>query len=396
MALWPLHSVSPCMTYEHCSDPWPYTAPFGLTFNHNLCEPPREYAVTLSETYSGARYGNSFFYLPRLDRYLLFHVSHARWINWEMGRWSFNGEGVEDKTYRGGVSLFFYGTLKFQRRSNVEVGSYGKVYGVDHWIKQMGEVSASNLSIVTDGWHLNYRQIPGMPAGVVSGLVYITHCIVNREDGYLVLRVANENRLRVWKWTGGGVMGQDPEQFEYFGDLPISSGQVHDLAYEDRRHLWVVTEGGYLIKINYQRLRVEVFSRIADPDPEDLAYYLAWDQRRGRLGLLRHKPDAENGACRCTLEFYRPVPKMEALTEPVPIEPLRAGQRIPFVWQVTGDAGEGISGCLTKPELVEPATGRLRTAAVVTGRSGEALGEYQAATPATETLQVTAEIKDSG
>jgi hypothetical protein len=129
---------------------------------------------------------------PR-DRYLFFHVAHARWINWEMGRWGFNGEGVEDKAYRGGISMFFFGTLYFQRISTAEVGSFNKVYAVNHWVKQMGEVTWWNISqIVEDGWHLNYRQLPGMPAGVVAGLVYIRQCIVNREDGYLVLRVATK------------------------------------------------------------------------------------------------------------------------------------------------------------------------------------------------------------
>jgi hypothetical protein len=53
----------------------------------------------------------AFYYPPRLDSYLFFHVAHARWINWEMGRWGFNGEGVEDKAYRGGISCFSFGTL---------------------------------------------------------------------------------------------------------------------------------------------------------------------------------------------------------------------------------------------------------------------------------------------
>ena len=180
----------------------------------------------------------------------------------------------------------------------------------------------------------------------------------------------------------------------YMGKM-TGPGVIDDVSYEDRHRMWVVTKSGYIQKINYQLLRTELLSQVADRDPTDLRYLIAWDQKRFRLAVFRHKPDNADGSCASTIEFYRPLPKIALLTDPVPIKPLRYGQHIPFSFHLVGTAGEGISPYMVEAELAAPVDGYLERASMGTGQYGVGGVEYVAPDKTcVETLQLKATYTD--
>jgi len=363
MALELLLTVAPCLTYA------PYTGGSSSLFpaylyNTWLITPPRQYQESLQP----ARH---FFYEPNGDHLVLLGMElYLLYPGWRMVRYVWNAENGSLVSDLSGplTSAPYWISWNY----SAETGGFGKVYACGNSYTYVQEVDWRTLAPVPGGFKT--CDWPDHPI--------FRHAVVNRT--HQVLAGVGSWFLEVWDY-------QTPVKL---GELRLPY-LLSDLAYENDDLLWAVHQNGLLSKIDYRQRRFETLTRIKAPDPEDLNYLAAFDSRRKRLVIFRHKPDAADGACRCQLEFYRPHPRPVLLTDPVPIAPLRVSQETPFISQVMGDGGEAVTNVLATGTLLDPVHGQLTASGASTGLDGAAMLRYQAPDdPATDTLQVTVTVPD--
>jgi hypothetical protein len=388
MSLWKIKQVNDVIAYRTCAGPSGGYFSFGNFWTDVLCTAwkggSNPYRERLNTDWGWA--AKHFFYWKAYDILLLFHIFDDYYSYWYMFRATFNADtGAQTTAHDDRLgNPAIYQLFQLWAQCGAEMGSYDKIYQTSKWDRYVREVDPGNLYAPDNGWSFDYSTLPSYPTS--WNFFPPTHCLVNREDGYLGLIATGE--VHVWK----DFEGASPT---YLGFLRLPSWEVHDVAYEDRERAWISMKGGWLVKINYQKMRVELLTTVQDPDPTDIAYLIAWDKLRGRLAVFRHRPDKADGSCDSDIEFYRPIPKAAQLTDPVPVAPLRAGKRIPFAFSLLGDAGEGISPYLVKASLTAPADGDLLTASARTGLGGEGLVDYIApAISASERLNLEADIED--
>lgn len=363
MALELLRSVAPCLTYE------PYTGGSSTLFpaylyNPWLITPPRQYQESLQPA-------KHFFYEPNGDHLVLLGMEYyIFWPGWRVVRYVWNSE---DGSLAGDQSGPQTGAPYWiSWTASTETGGFGKIYACGNSYTYVQEVDWRTLAPVSGGFRT--CDWPDHPV--------FRHAVVNRT--HRLLAGATSWELEVWDY-------QTPTKL---GTLRLPY-LLSDLAYENDDLLWAVHQNGLLSKIDYRQRRFETLTRIKAPDPEDLNYLAAFDSKRKRLVIFRHKPDAADGACRCQLEFYRPHPRPVLLTDPVPIAPLRVGKESQFISQVTGDGGEAVTSQLITASLIDPVQGRMLSTSTSTGQDGAAGLRYQASNePATDTLQVSVTVPD--
>jgi len=394
MSLWKFsQELNPVLNYWHCSEKPCYrlwgTQPGNKMFNFYFCSDTIHYSERLSPHYART---NRLFYYPQYDCYFL-HVTYDNcWIWGPFGFpmvnyaycWRIPADGSSGAVSVGGEALaglqYFYG-FSF---AGVEAGSYGKVYGTGYFFNNgVFEYNPITLSVIP-GWGINYNELPAAdPWWVFSAPA---NSLVNREDGILMLNSSNSSELLFWNIK---------EQPYTFKGRMNSPGKIIDVSYEDRYRMWTVTNEGYLHKINYHLLRTELLSEVQDKSPDDLAYLVAFDTKRHRLAVFIHRPDGPNGECRAKIHFYRPIPKVDLVTDPVPVRPVRYGKRVPFSFHLVGSAGEGISPYKVGAELEAPVDGSLMSHSVGTGQYGVGSVPYQAPMyGCSETLELEVDISD--
>ena len=393
MALWKLSENIP-ITYWTCAEK-PCVVGLGGTqsWPGEFCTEGKLYSERLSLNYANAGH---LFYYPPLDGFILIYVIDNCWGTYFLGiaiatyhvRALLNpASGVLEEVFPAWGAGFQELFLMAPR--GIEVGSYGKVYCTSHLFNtgKIFEFDYRTMGPLSGGWFLNFADLPQFTTYFpLGGFVPPSHSVVNREDGIVALASGGSPYLYFWD------IASSPHV--YMGKI-TAPGAIADLCYEDRQRLWLVTRDGYIQKINYQLLRTELLSEVQDRNPTDLNYLIAWDQKRFRLAVFRHKPDATDGACTSTLEFYRPLPKAALLTDPVPIQPLRYGKRIPFSFHLVGTAGEGIAPYLVEAELAAPVEGALPRSSLGTGPYGIGGAEYAAPyASCEETLILQATITD--
>ena len=371
---------------------WPLPSPGQMTWLYDEARSFWLYASNLL-SYSGLNY-----YAP-LDIYVL-------WVMMEWFEYNYYApQGMyRQATYRialdaetglitggeGTTSInLATGLFGFLGSGNWEVCTYNKLFGAaalqTTW---WGEMDIATNSLVPGGWSITAADLPYWPPG--WWFTTLKGIIVNLADDIMVQCLFASDGLRFWN----NIKNPDPNAaFMGLMDLP---GEVYDLAYVDRECLWVAMQGGYLMKINYQLLRVEGYAQLPPLSGEEEFFKIAWDSRRSRLAAFRYIPDdPETGECRSRLEFYRPIPKPAILTAPAPIRALRAGREVPLVYHLVGSAGEATSPYLVQGALTEPASGQLAGMAQKNGAGGMGLFMYAApAVPGGDTLTLTAAISD--
>jgi hypothetical protein len=168
------------------------------------------------------------------------------------------------------------------------------------------------------------------------------------------------------------------------------------LAYESQNYCWVITQDGVILKADYQIPRWEMISAVTDPETDTIKYYIAFDTKRHRVIVFRHRPDAADGACQNQLEFYYPMVKPAQLTQPVPVSSLRDGKQILFVAHLIGDAGEGMTPYTVLGSMSDALAGTLVTPFSGTESNGKVCFKYEPPTAGcVNTLQLTVTVEES-
>ena len=391
MALWKLFETTP-ISYYTCEEK-PCTTNYGNPPSKVFCAGANLHSERLSINWAGSGH---FFYMPSQDRLILKYILDACWTTAMLGipvstyqtMFAINPQtGALDAAFQDWA--YMLGGLIQRDVKGIEPGSYGKFYTTSSVFSSgmVFEIDFTTMRPVENGWYKLYADLPEFATLFPGAWVAAPqHSIVNREDGILMINGYNSRELHFWN------IASTPHV--YLGKM-TAPGVVSDVSYEDRYRLWVITKNGYLQKINYHLLRTELLTELPDKEATDHNYLVAWDQKRFRVVVFRHKADASNGACTSTVEFYRPLPKVELLTDPVPIRPLRWGKHIPFSFHLVGTAGEGISPYMVQASLIPPAEGYLERASMGTGQYGIGGAEYVApAQSCQETLHLEANIED--
>ena len=338
MSLWHLFTKSPAMNYRL----WNGVRP-GWVYNEHLITPPRLYQEAIFSI-------PAFFYLPGNDLLVSFMwFSTIYWPSWTHERLEWHA-GTGEFIKRTSVTI--WGSV--YSRGPV-LGSYQSIYSTHIDAYNVYEVDWQTL--VPRSWHWTCPK----------PISY--YALINRED---------DQALCASSWYIDAYRMSTQTKT---GSLRLPSPSPA-LAWESRTHAWVITDSGLILKLNYgaSQPRWELMSGVQNPSPDALGYRIAFDTRRNRVAVLRWRPDAEDGACRAEIEFYRPLVKVAAdgLTDPVPVTPIRAGEKARFVAHLHGEQGEGLGAYFINAGLGSPATGNLVTPVAPTLVSGEAVFGYTA------------------
>ena len=355
MGLWPLATATPCLSYHR----WGGVA---YPYNQYLITPPRIYDESIDSI-------SDFFYEPGNDilvAYIQFKIN--AWPGWAAYRYTFDantGAFINRQT----ASIY---TMAWHNHAGV--GSYNSVFTTMKINTMIYQVPWDTLSPVAGMWQAD-------PFTWDPPRVY-NFAVVNLVDG--VLAGVSSWDLDLWNLSPVPTLTQQMRLPDVLGNM----------TYEDRNNLWLITQNGLIAKANYRLGRWEMLSTVQDPSPDAINYLCAFDTKRKRLAVFRQRPDAEDGACQCQIEIYRPLCRVGLLTDPVPVSPLRAGEKVRLVAHLVGDSGEGIGGYLVNGELLDPAAGECLTPVAGSELCGAITFRYQVPEAATDTLKISATVTD--
>lgn len=352
MALTVVQTIAPCVNYgEWNGDIEPY--------NPYLVTAPRHYMESINSI-------SSFFYEPGNDilvAYVTLDIIY--WPGWAVFLYKWDA-GTGDYL---GRQVVWSPYLR-----NAGIGSYNKIFG------EMSSDSHYHL------YELNWQTLQHEGGIVIDSSSWPSPglqgaAVINLEDNLLV----GINSLDLLVWS----LGSSPA---VQGQLRLPNTLAY-LAYENRDNCWVIMQGGLIAKANYKRTppRWEMLSAVQNPASDATNYLCLYDTKRLRLVVLRQRPDAADGACRCQLEFYRPIYQATSITDPVPISPLRPGGPVQFVSHLLGAAGEGVSSRTLNASLVSPAVGQLLSPSATVELNGAAVLHYVANQAGDDTLQLSVE-----
>jgi hypothetical protein len=355
MGLWPLSALAPCLSYH----PW---GGMAYPYNPYLVTPPRIYDEAIRSI-------SDFFYEPGNDILVAFmQFDINAWPGWAAYRYKFNadtGAFIE----RQAASIY---TMAWHNHAGV--GSCNTIFTTMRSSTTIHQVPWDTLTPQAGMWQADPHT--WNPASTYN------FALVNLIDG--ILAGVSSWNLDLWN------LNPTP-RLRLSMRLPDTLGY---LAYEDRNNLWLITHGGLVAKANYRLGRWEMLSTVQNPSPDAINYLCAFDTRRKRLAVFRQRPDAADGACQCQIEFYRPLCRVGLLTDPVPVSPLRAGEKVRLVAHLVGDSGEGIGGYLVNAELLDPAQGECLTPVAGTELCGAVTFRYRAPAAGTDTLKISATVTD--
>jgi hypothetical protein len=359
MSLWYLGKKAPCLNYT----PWDGEV-HPIHYNDWLVTPPRLFQESVYSI-------PSFFFLPGNDILVSFiWFSTYHWPSWSHERleWDANTGEFLQRTW-----VPIWGSV-YSRGATL--GSYEAIYSTYIDAYDVYEIDWETLSPRTWKWTC--------PKPIAF------YCLINRED---------DRAMALSSWYADIYRMSTSEKT---GSLRFPTAQ-NQIAWESRTHAWVINPNGTIFKINYRapKPRFELMSSVQNPEPTAQGYRIAFDTRRNRIAVLRWLPDAADGACNLQIEFYRPLVKVAAdgLTDPVPVTPVKAGEKARFVAHLHGEQGEGLGAYFIDAELEAPATGDLITPVAPTLVSGEAVFGYQAPLDGggqQDTLRLHASIAQDG
>ncbi|MHB9075247.1 MAG: hypothetical protein ACYC6G_17205 [Desulfobaccales bacterium] len=351
MALYPIKVISPCMSYPA----WNGVVP-TFFYKQYLVTPPRIYSEQISRL-------TQFFYEGGTDKYVAYAwLDIINWPGWSTCRYTWD---AETGAFLGKQSQNI--VMNYVNRAGN--GSFGKIFATFTSGSSVQEVTWDSLAYV-GGWQAN-------PGTWSPGRIF-SHIVVNLQDGLLV--GVNGSSLETWNINGTPTL---------LSTLRIPYG-VGYLAFEDRQSCWIITTNGFILKANYRVPRWEMLSGVQNPSADATGYLAAFDTKRKRLGVLRLRPNNTDGACQNQIEIYRPIYRVAGLTEPVPVSPLRADERVHFVAHLYGDAGEGVAGYMVNADLGPDPLGQLLTPASSSELNGALTFRYQAPGAGEDTLHLSA------
>jgi len=377
MSLWHIRTIPECIAYiDHgkCYN----TPPSGWYegqwwYNGYLVTCPRHYRQTINSI-------PNFFYEPGADK-IIAHIilSTTYWPGWDARRYEFSAEDgswVNREAVLNRDPDTFTGIWGAAWTRAATMGSFNKIYACRNSETKIREISWRSADPVNGGWYVD--PWTWNPKSTYN------FAVVNRVDN--ILAGVSSWTLDCWK-----NIDSTPQKY---GTLRLPN-MLDYLAYESRRNCWGITKDGAILKIDYQIPRYEGISLVQNPSPGAKGYRITFDTKRKQVVVLRWLPDATDGTCQCRLEFYYAVSKPAILTQPVPVTPLKAGERIMLVSHLVGDGGEGLTPYNIEAEMVPPVEGYLRTPVSGTELNGQACFVYQAPwETCTETIKLKVRFEE--
>lgn len=351
MSLWPIKTIEPIWEYELCDGSGGIYAP-------KLCAEPIIYKETLTS------FGH-FFYEPSSDRLVAFAtMGQKAWPGWNAVRLEWDPETGEM------LSRALSGIWATAWHQHATLGSFNQIFDLD----VLGHPEAVDpfINWVSPMWRRDD--------------ISLSYAVVNLQDN--LLAGVSSFDLNIYDLT------KSPPELKASMRLPNTLGY---LCMESREICWVITRDGLIVKANYKSNppRWEMLSSVQNPSPDAINYLITWDQKRGRLVVLRQRPDAADGACQCQLEFYRPLIKVAGITDPVPMSNPLSGKQTEFVAHLYGQSGEGVSPYRVVAALQTPASGIMLQAESISTQNGAVSFLYQGPEAAgEETLILEATIND--
>lgn len=337
----------------------------GYQYTPRLIVPPRLYIEEVSRT-------AGFYYVPPpVDKYVLATwFTYLWWPSWEYKVLYFDADTGEYAGKADSASLF-----GSHYTSSCEIGPDGWVYACRAETTKLYRLKWDNMDRA-DSWEINpYTWTPG---------TILQYAIVNLLDDTVT-------GISSWDTTVWRNISTTPELVYKMRNPDITK----DMAYEDRTHCWMLGTANYITKFDSENCRVEMSSMLPS-FAGDLQISIAYDTFRKQLAVMRVSHPLEDGSDASKIEFYLPTPKMYGLSSPIPINPIKMGEKINFVSQVYGEAGESVGGSTLTSELVAPNNnGTILTPVIGTDLGGDGRILYKAPNaPATEEMKVTLNIPD--
>lgn len=381
MALWEVLLKAPCFDYIDfgmCYDSPP--SGFGWWWT-DLIKCPKHYAESL--TIGGYRNTLQFFYNPSTDTLVGFAIIPHVSAGYRIMRMQWNcdtGELVEEVQGAGSLAVM----MTMMTTLSTTMGSYNKIYSVRGTTAAISEVDWWSLypgAVFFEGGYVDHWTI--YPKTWTPANTYY-YAVANPQDGYLAACPAGGNRIDCWR-----NINTTPQ---LIGSL-YAPNDIAYMCWESRTIGWAICSNGTILKFNYTIPRIEMISTVQNPTDDTVVYRITFDTIRHRVVVLRVRTDAEDGACRAQLEFYYPMVKPFALTQPVPVSSLRTKNRVVLVAHLIGDAGEGLTPYIAYGTMVPPVEGLLVTPFTNVELNGRMSFQYQApSTPCTETLQINVTV----
>jgi hypothetical protein len=378
MALWSQGLKSPCYQYPEIDWDW----------SGALWRRPAWFKGLYMESWTAISLKKTWFYEPGNDLLCLFvtvAVFYSQLQSHKISRYDFSPQ-TGDLVREVVISTIFPAVGPWSTMFAC-LGSYGKIYSTSASKAGVYETHWESLSPV--GWFSGDYPL----WYVILPTVWPPQAVVNREDDYCL--AVSGNQLYTFRDLSGAPT---------LTRRTILSNAPGYVCYESRESLWYVDKVGLMGKYAYQAGRWEGQASVQRETVAATNYMVAFDTLRKRLAVFRDVPDdPATGACRCEIEFYRPLVRVGretgatgGLTDPVPVTPLRAGQRARFVAHLVGEAGEPLPPYLVQGSLADPAEGYLVNRTAAGNRLGVVEFLYQA--PALggneETLELSTTITD--
>lgn len=258
-------------------------------------------------------------------------------------------------------------------------GSFGKVYGVSQvpYPKELMEIDLSAWNYADGGWYSGHFA-DWSPA---PDIYVATIC---RETGILVGTVGSD--VQIWD------LNSTPTKT---GELRVP-GVTQSIGYESKDCVWMITQEGIIVKMRYSVTppRWEMLSSVQNPSEDAVGYYICFDSLRNRVAVLRLKEDVDRQNP-SQIEFYRPLIKADALTDPVPVTKLAGGRDAYFIGHLHGVCGEGLSAYNVQAALRSPVEGSLLSKVACTTLNGAFMFKYRPPNAIySGALELSAEISD--
>lgn len=311
-------------TYRAC-------APGSIAFPYSgLCTVAKPYEETITIL-------DSFVYDQSIDRYRFVTLnSTASYPSWGYYASTIHPEtGLEESR----ISLIGY-AVAHAWTGPMYNGGLGKVYAgyitAPYKIVEVGQPDGIPTASMIANPLVTATQIPILSAtneGFAISPEQRLITILSLNEGITVYDYAATPALATRLW---------------YHPFPESFGW--SMGYEDEQRIWALFSGAIfgasndtrqtLMKYNYLRNKIELITELQTAGGADRMAAVAWDTKRKKLGAVRIKNDASNGAPNNAFEIYSPRPAMSFVTVPVNVRQISDESTVTFISHLAGTKGE--------------------------------------------------------
>lgn len=312
----------------------------------------------------------AFYYYPATDAYYMVSMNRTKaYPGWSAKRYIFTADGALSSS----IDFSFWNA---HYTDNVVPGEDGNVYVTRN--DQLFVYSANGETLGLTGWVTNDWRTSHPELWKQHSFAYLvpsSHVMVGSGGG----------TIDVYDYTTPSLLRS----------IPCIS-VVSSMAGESKDCLWLSHQNSLLAKVNFTVGRYECVTSINYRDITNVReVHIAFDSKRKRIAVFLERTDDVTGACRHLIQFYNLIPQPGILTDPVPLQELKAGEYTSMDVSLLGEAGEPVSGRQITLSLEEPSTGHLGTSLITTAANGQAtFGYTPASMGGTDTITATVESEE--